>query len=190
MAAVPWTQTPDFRAATNTTLVPGGPTAYRKYLPSTDTAISDMTAPVVPRRTGNSPQDVTDFHPGQANWSRDNLPNVLYMLESPPARNAFKGTRKPLPKRDQANQIVYERWPEAGQKIRPLRDFKVLPDRIGTKESWVHCTASITSSNDIANNCIVGHRGMEAAGSSNRVAGKFFEAKARVVVGLTFKRIS
>ncbi|MCJ1249341.1 hypothetical protein MMC30_006564 [Trapelia coarctata] len=119
MAAPTWDQAPDFLAATSTALVPGGPTAY-----------------LVPRRTGNSPQDVTDFHPGQADWSRDNLPNILYLLESPPARNAFKRTGKPGPKRDQANRTVYECWPEAGTPVRPLRDFRVLPDRIGTKESW------------------------------------------------------
>jgi len=124
-------------------------------------AISNLSAPGVPRRVGNSPQDVTDFHPGQADWSHDNLPSVLYMLESPQSWKDFKQTRKPKPKRDQANQVVYERWPEAGETVRPLRDFRVLPDRIGTKESWVRFTHSPPPSSGITNNHTVGNRGME-----------------------------
>lgn len=98
----------------------------------------NLTVIVVPRPTGISPQDVTDFHPGQANWSLNNLPNILYTLNSPRVRNDWKTvTRRPREKRDQAGQIMYERWPEAGTVARPLLDFKVLPDRVGTKESWV-----------------------------------------------------
>lgn len=83
------------------------------------------------------------------------------MLESPQSWKDFKQTRKPKPKRDQANQVVYERWPEAGETVRPLRDFRVLPDRIGTKESWVRFTHSPPPSSGITNNHTVGNRGME-----------------------------
>ncbi len=133
-----------------------------------------LTVAAIPRPNGFSPQDVTDFHPGQADWSLDNLPSIIYTLNSPRARNAWKTvTKRPGEKRDQAGHIVYERWPKAGTVVHPLLDFSVLPDRIGTKESWVRAARLFELMTLLTN--AVGHGSMATPGSSNRMAGKYFE---------------
>ncbi|MCJ1400122.1 hypothetical protein MMC11_003326 [Xylographa trunciseda] len=120
MTAIPWEQTAEFLAASNTDIVAGGPTAY-----------------VHPRRTGNSPQDVTSFHPGQALWSRDNLPETFYVLLPTQGWKTHSYSKRPDKKRDQAGNIVWEAKPEPGKPARALLDFKILPDKIGTKEEYV-----------------------------------------------------
>ncbi|KAL8915777.1 MAG: hypothetical protein Q9172_006676 [Xanthocarpia lactea] len=63
--AIPWEQTADFLRTSDRTIRPGGPTSYNP-----------------PRRIGQGPgdntQDVTDFHPGQWNWSPANMPDVSF----------------------------------------------------------------------------------------------------------------
>ncbi|KAL8941011.1 MAG: hypothetical protein Q9216_002491 [Gyalolechia sp. 2 TL-2023] len=125
MALVPWDQTPEFLATSDWTIAPGGPTQYNP-----------------PRRVGYAgPQDVTSFHPGQANWSEQNMPNILYVFRPPPNWITFKQneaiTRKlPPPKRDVHGNIMYEQWPRNPNNPEPLLDFKHLPDRVGTQEFW------------------------------------------------------
>ncbi|KAL9103672.1 MAG: hypothetical protein Q9163_001298 [Psora crenata] len=67
---------------------------------------------------------------------------VIYLLDSPPQRNAF--TRKAFPVRqkvDANNNPMYERWPRhvdgIAQAPRPLRHIPGLPDTIGSKETWL-----------------------------------------------------
>ena len=85
---------------------------------------------------GNSTTDVTSYHPGMHYWSRENLPNILYMLEPPKSWDKFRVSGRPRQKRDSNGQRMYERWPKDPNKPRMLLDFPILPDQIGTKEEW------------------------------------------------------
>ncbi|MCJ1289917.1 hypothetical protein MMC34_001450 [Xylographa carneopallida] len=57
---------------------------------------------VYPRRIGNSPQDATSFHAGQALWSKQNLPDIFYMLHPTKEWRKHAFSRRPDVKRDQA----------------------------------------------------------------------------------------
>ncbi|KAL9119057.1 MAG: hypothetical protein Q9187_004389 [Circinaria calcarea] len=128
---VPWDQTPQYLAATNTAIPPGHPTTY-----------------VVPRRTGNSPTDVIAFHPAQAYLSFHNLPDILYELWAPQSWWTFKNSGLPPQKCDAAGNGMYEHLPEAGKARRPLLDFPVLVDKIGTAEEWWYFVFEETSSEE------------------------------------------
>ncbi|KAL8786936.1 MAG: hypothetical protein Q9213_002478 [Squamulea squamosa] len=140
--AVPWDQRPDFLRTSDWTLRPGGPTAY-----SFDSIIGQVTpgSPVLdPERltgvghNGRDVIDVTSFHPGQWDWSPENMPEILYMYKPPRERAAFKALRPsaPPPKYDAQGNTVYEKWPSDPANPRPLLDFPHLPDQIGTREWW------------------------------------------------------
>ncbi|KAL9033904.1 MAG: hypothetical protein Q9180_005700 [Flavoplaca navasiana] len=119
--SVPWDQTDLYRTTGNRQILPGGPTAYN---------------PPRPIGKGENAEDVTSFHPGQADWSPDNMPDILYMYKSPQEREQFwKSAPKPAPKYD-GNDIVYEKWPVPGKKPRKLLDYPHLPNQIGTNEYW------------------------------------------------------
>lgn len=69
-------------------------------------------------------EDVTSFHPGQANWSRDNMPDIMYVLKAPPLRATFRG--RPDQKSDADDKPVFEANPREGVPARPIVDFEVL----------------------------------------------------------------
>ncbi|MCJ1286780.1 hypothetical protein MMC26_006126 [Xylographa opegraphella] len=120
MVSVPWEQSIDFLAASTVDVLPGGATSY-----------------VYPRRIGNSPQDVTSFHPGQALWSKRNLPDIFYVLWPTKEWKKHAFSKRPDKKRDQAGNVVWELEPDEGRQPRALLDFKILPDKIGTNEEHV-----------------------------------------------------
>ena len=119
----PWDSRPEYIAACDTTVRSGGPHAYLR-----------------PRPVGTvSATDVTAFHPGQWDWHTENLPSIIYELKpnSQASWYAFKSSIKPGPKVDAQGQVMFERWPRPGQAPRQLRDYKILPDQIGTAEdAW------------------------------------------------------
>ncbi|MCJ1412795.1 hypothetical protein MMC19_006894 [Ptychographa xylographoides] len=119
MATLPWDQTAMYLLATDTDALPGAPTEY-----------------ITPRRVGNSPQDVTDFHPGQSNITEEHLHEIFYVLEPTQAWKLFANSARPAKKRSANGGILYEREPEPGKSRRALLDFKALPDRIGTNEKF------------------------------------------------------
>ena len=84
----------------------------------------------VPRRTGNSLNDVTSFHPGQRQWSINNLPDILYVLRPPPEWHTFMKSAKPVQKADAYNNPMFEQYPEPGKSPRPMLDYKILPDKV------------------------------------------------------------
>ncbi|KAI4180510.1 MAG: hypothetical protein LQ346_006976, partial [Caloplaca aetnensis] len=124
-STIPWDQTPEFLASSDWTVHPGAPTEYNP-----------------PRTVGNGgPTDVTSFHPAQATWSEDNLPDILYTYKPPTNWQKFYDNNAirrlfPPPKTDANGNIMYERWPGDANKPDPLLDFPHLPDQIGTKEAW------------------------------------------------------
>lgn len=85
---------------------------------------------VVPRRTGNSTQDVTSFHPGQAQWSLDHLPDVMYTLNPPPGWEKFSKSRLPRQKRDVEGNPIWVDHPRLSGQRCELLDFKILPTKV------------------------------------------------------------
>ncbi|KAL8671823.1 MAG: hypothetical protein Q9168_003683 [Polycauliona sp. 1 TL-2023] len=65
------------------------------------------------------------------------MPDILYVYKCPAERTEFHKSvgRKANPKKN-GGQIVYEQWPKLGKRPRALLDYPLLPDRIGTQESW------------------------------------------------------
>ncbi|KAI4260953.1 MAG: hypothetical protein L6R42_003840 [Xanthoria sp. 1 TBL-2021] len=127
--SVPWEETEQFVSTSNREIQPGGLTAYNP-----------------PRPIGqgeNAEEDITSFHPGQADWSPENMPDVsvweeiLYMYMAPKERDDFykEFPRRPAPKYI-GNDVVLEKWPVPGTAPRQLLDFPHLPDQIGTNEWW------------------------------------------------------
>ena len=68
--------------------------------------------------------------------SFDNLPEIMYDLWPPQSWWIFKASGRPPRRRNAAGNVVYEQWPEPGKEARPLLDFPVLVDKIGTAEEW------------------------------------------------------
>ncbi|MCJ1269747.1 hypothetical protein MMC22_009640 [Lobaria immixta] len=116
--SLPWDQRPGYLAAIATKVAPGGLTAYR-----------------VPRPVGSSPADVTGFMPGQAEWAVDNYSDVLYQLYPTKEWYDFKKSDRPLQKIDEDGNPMVEPFPHPSSAPRPLLDFPILPDTIGTAES-------------------------------------------------------
>ncbi|KAK0512612.1 hypothetical protein JMJ35_004629 [Cladonia borealis] len=115
----PWNLTQDYVALTRRDIPPGGRTDY-----------------VVPHPVGATPTDVTSFVYGQADVTIDNWPNIMYMLEPTQAWKDFKALPKPAQKLDHNGQPMWEKWPQVGERPRPILDFPVLPDNISTTEDW------------------------------------------------------
>lgn len=85
---------------------------------------------VVPRRTGDSTQDVTSFHPGQARWSLDHFSNVMYTLKPPLEWVMFSKSQLPRQKREvQGNSIWVDHPKLSGQRCE-LLDFKIWPTKV------------------------------------------------------------
>ncbi|KAI4220926.1 MAG: hypothetical protein L6R36_007263 [Xanthoria steineri] len=120
---VPWEQDPEFVRTSDWAIQPGGPTTYNP-----------------PRPIGPSgATDVTSFHPGQWNWSPQNMPNILYVYMSPQRREDFYDSCRPKTaeeKRDAHGNTMYEQWPVPGSSPRKLLNYPHLPDQIGTREWW------------------------------------------------------
>ncbi|KAL8689951.1 MAG: hypothetical protein Q9218_004498, partial [Villophora microphyllina] len=72
----------------------------------------------------------------QAHWTRDNLPDVLYIIHPPKEWETYRKSGLPQPKLDAQGRIIYEKWPADPEKPRPLLDFPHLPDQIGSQEHW------------------------------------------------------
>lgn len=136
---VPWDRTPEFLAATNTTIIPGGPTAYSEipYLGNIFSSLTNHTL-ARPRQTGNSPGDVTAFHPGQVSWSKYNMPDILYVLRPSDEWYKFSATALP-PQKLSGGQfmfvaadgtIVLSNNRDAHSDHQRLLDFKILPDKV------------------------------------------------------------
>ncbi|KAL8720704.1 MAG: hypothetical protein Q9225_002470 [Loekoesia sp. 1 TL-2023] len=135
--AIAWEQTSEYIHTSDWTETSGGPTDY-----------------LVARPVGADPADVTSFHPGQADWSPTNLPNVsqvldfriilapfdhgqiLYILQPPIEWEDYRQSALPDPKTDKDGNILYEQWPADPEKPEPLLDFPHLPDQIGSQEWW------------------------------------------------------
>ena len=90
-----------------------------------------------PRRSGNSRNDVTSFHPGQVNWDKSNPPDIFYQLRPCRAWVTFAKSARPAQKLDGAGQPMVELEPPPGMTPRPILDFTILPDKIGTNEDMV-----------------------------------------------------
>ena len=165
MTSIPWDQSADFLAASNTDIVQGGPTTYGNLECTRRGQELANFLQVYPRRVGNSPQDVTSFHPGQALWSKMNLPDIMYVLKPSKEWTKFTYSPKPKKKRDEAGKIVWEAEPDQGKRARALLDFKVLPDKIGTNEEYV-CVQPNTKG-QITNLHQVLLRNLETSGWSN-----------------------
>ncbi|KAL8713742.1 MAG: hypothetical protein Q9220_002268 [cf. Caloplaca sp. 1 TL-2023] len=127
--SVPWDQTQEFLRTSDWTTRPGGP---RQYHPPREIGKDDYT-------------DVTSFHPGQANWGPENIPDILYVYKPPqewqdfkrrPERNGRRPARLPPAKRNPDGTVVLEQWPLDPQRPQELLDFKHLPDQVGTREYW------------------------------------------------------
>ncbi|KAI9719109.1 MAG: hypothetical protein M1812_003739 [Candelaria pacifica] len=109
----------DFQAAINRQIVPGGPTAY-----------------TVPRRQGaGGANDVTSFHPGQAYWNLENLPNIIYRFKPAIQDRVAWYYPRPDQKQDANGNLMWDpKYPQDDMSGRPIYDFEILPDRIGTAE--------------------------------------------------------
>lgn len=136
---IPWDQTPGFLAATNTTIVPGGPTAYGEisYLGHMLSSLADQII-ALPRQAGNSAGDVTAFHPGHVSWSKHNMPDILYILR--PSDEWYAFTAAPLPPQKLSGgqfmfvgpngNVVLSNNRNAREDHQRLLDFKILPDKV------------------------------------------------------------
>ena len=69
---------------------------------------------------------MTDYHPGQQAWSKDNMPAVLYMLLPSLAWHRFKHSGRPPAKRDINGDVILEPYPQPGKAARQLLDFDIL----------------------------------------------------------------
>ena len=141
---IPWDQTPEYLAASITTVLPGGPTTYSK-IPNLGSILhspNNRTA-VVPRRAGNTSRDVTSFHPGQVSWSKDAMPSIIYMLRPPESWYKYQ-FNTPLPRQKLApdgqfmfaapdGSIVRSRSQAPIQGHHRLLDFKLLPDKVNPR---------------------------------------------------------
>ena len=138
---IPWDQTPEFLAATDTTIVSGGLTTYRKvhYVNNIHLSVTDNTT-AIPRQRGNSAQDVTAFHPGHVSWSKYMMPDIMYQLNPTEAWSVF--TTRPLPPQrlSPCGKLVYvasdgsmvlSKNANLGRDYQRLLDFKILPDKVG-----------------------------------------------------------
>ena len=147
MASVPWEQSVHFLAASNIDVLPGGATSYgQSIINIKQNQGSTNHLKVYPRRIGNSPQDVTSFHPGQALWSKQELPDIFYILKPSKEWKKHAFSKRPDKKRDQAGNVMLELEPDEGQQPRALLDFKILPDKIGTNEEYVCICSDKTTS--------------------------------------------
>ncbi|MCJ1434595.1 hypothetical protein MMC27_003964 [Xylographa pallens] len=117
----PWQQRPVFVAATNTTPAFGDPLQYDvpRQFPVTD------------------PDDRTSYHPGQRTWSVKDPPDILYLIYPDQDWYRFMHSGLPGPKIDHYGRVVLESWPPDPMNPRPLLDFPILPDQIGTKEHYI-----------------------------------------------------
>ncbi|KAL8796520.1 MAG: hypothetical protein Q9195_001194 [Heterodermia aff. obscurata] len=64
------------------------------------------------------------------------LLKILYRLRPSNDWALFKSTGPPQQRVDAQGQPVYEQWPTNAARPRPLLDFEILPDRIGSEEHW------------------------------------------------------
>ncbi|KAL8646264.1 MAG: hypothetical protein Q9226_006941, partial [Calogaya cf. arnoldii] len=82
-------------------------------------------------------QDGRPMGGNRANWSPENMPDILYVYKSPKERDDFNESypRRPEPKYIGHN-IMFEKWPIPGKGARKLLNFLHLPDQIGTNEYW------------------------------------------------------
>ncbi len=136
---VPWDQSPEFLAATSTTILPGGPTAYSE-IPYLGDSLSSMTDHIIalPRRTGNSAQDVTSFHPGHVSWSKHNMPNIIYVLRPSNEWYSFSTSSLPAQKVYRGHlvyvgadgRVVYTKDENPRGDYQRLLDFKILPGKV------------------------------------------------------------
>ena len=55
---------------------------------------------------------------------------VMYVLEPTQAWKDFKALPKPAQKLDHNGQPMWEKWPQVGERPRPILDFPVLPDNV------------------------------------------------------------
>ena len=85
---------------------------------------------VIPRLAGRLPGDVTDFHPGQATWSRYNMPDIIYMFEPPDEWIRYRNEPRPDPKKNPDGTEMVEKWPDNPENPNILLDFKILPDQV------------------------------------------------------------
>ena len=79
---------------------------------------------------GNSPQDVTSFHPGQAQWSLDRLPDVMYILRPPPEWETFSKSSLPRQKLDAQGFPIWVDHPKRSGQQCELLDFDILPTKV------------------------------------------------------------
>ncbi|KAG7005139.1 hypothetical protein G7Y79_00021g050060 [Physcia stellaris] len=88
---------------------------------------------------GHCAEDVTTFIVGQAEWSLENLPDILYTLVQPEEQKPWAKSQPPLPYKVTADgDPVMERWPlnNQAENARPLRNIPILPDQICSTEKW------------------------------------------------------
>lgn len=92
-----------------------------------------------------NPENITAYHPAQAEWSWNNLPDVLYIFKSP-----HQYTKRERVAAVTANTLPTKPSPFRSEK--PLRLFDVLPDRISScveefrVEAWRRIDGRITLS--------------------------------------------
>ncbi|KAI9700255.1 MAG: hypothetical protein M1836_002269 [Candelina mexicana] len=108
----------DYLAATNRQPAPSGPTAY-----------------TVPRQEGINANDVTSFHPGQAYWNLENLPDIMYRWKPTDQDKVVWKYQRPAQKRDANGNLMWDpKYPQDDKTGRRICDFDILPERIGTAE--------------------------------------------------------
>ena len=108
----PWDQSPEFLAATDHIVHPGGLPYYAQGRP-----------------VGRDPTDYTEFIAGQAEWTDHNLPSILYTLHPPASWHDFRLSPPAPPEKDADGNLVLEKYPLPGKRVKPLRDYKILPDK-------------------------------------------------------------
>ena len=64
------------------------------------------------------------------------MPSVMYEFKPPETWYQFKRSGRPSQKRDAHGNLMWEKEPEPGKSARPILDFSILPDKIGTFEEW------------------------------------------------------
>ena len=134
----PWPRSRWFREAARQQLAPGELPHYRKPTPSVLVLLDNTDLQAGERmmngRAGFA-HDRTAFHPGQQ-WTRDDLPEIIYMLRPPQEWFEFGRTALPAQKLDANGQPMVEAEPEPGQPARPLLDYEILPDRVSNHKRW------------------------------------------------------
>lgn len=130
-STVSWDNRQEFLDATDLTVRSGATNAYGKTsIDICSRTNSNKILSVVPRRTGNSPQDVTSFHPGQAQWSLDHFPSVMYLLNPSHEWKEFAKSKLPCQKRDAQGIPIWVDHPNLPGQLCELLDFKILPTKV------------------------------------------------------------